>query len=151
MKYWKMEVRNKRRGRLKQNVPRRRYIVNIRSSWSDYEYKTSRKEIDMNIRELQRLPAVNLKTVKTDDVNINLVDSWSRFFESQGMSHEDAEKQALLTVTQNQTNSNLTESLIKAGYTDDQVKYFLEGRGGADNLMEGYLVAKKKNLMESGK
>ena len=142
-----MEVRNKRRGRIIQNVPRRRAhkrgvrnldyppSVNIQSSWFIHGYKTSRKEIAMNIRELQRLPSVNLKTVKNDNMNINLVESWTKLFESQGMSHDEAEKQAKLIVPHDNP-SNLTESLIKAGFTGAEAKVFIEGRGGTDNLTE---------------
>jgi hypothetical protein len=57
----------------------------------------------------------------------------------------------LKTVHNDNANINLVESLKKAGFSEDQIKYFLEGRGGSDDLTESYLAAKKKNLMEGGK
>jgi hypothetical protein len=109
--------------------------VNIHSLWFIHGYKTSRREVEMNINELLRLRPVNLKTVKTDNMNINLVESWSRFFESQGMSHEEAEKQARLTVAKD-GKGNLLDRLQLAGFTEAEANAFIEGRGGADNLTE---------------
>ena len=176
MNLWKMEARNKRRGRLIQNIPRRRAhkrgvknldyppSVNIQSSWFIHGYKTCGKEINMNIREMlkrtdetiRRSIETNKKahesirgagvTIKNFSLSSNekpenlvereeLVRSWSRLFESQGMPHDEAEKQARLTVAQD-GKGNLLESLKRAGFTDAQAKFFIEGRGGADNLTE---------------
>jgi DNA-binding protein H-NS len=159
VKIRKMKARSQYRKRLRMNAPRRGVIANIPSSWYIHGYKLDEKENEMNIQELTRfkkeptrLKNVNLKTVGGEDVYVNLVEGWTRLFESQGMSHSDAEKQAQQTVAQDQDSAgDLIESLKKAGFTEDQMKYFLEGRGGADDLTETYLEAKKKNLLEGEK
>jgi hypothetical protein len=170
MKVRKMFGRNKRRGRILQNVPHRRSIVNIRSSWSDYEYKTSREEIDMDIQELlkrteetiRRSKEVNEKAkegIRSAEETIKhltlvereeLVKSWSRLFESQGMSRDEALKQARITVTQG-GKGNLLDSLKLAGFTEAQANSFIKGRGGVDDLTDTYLASKKKELLESAK
>lgn len=62
-----------------------------------------------------------------DTIRAGLVKSWTRLFEASGMPHNKAEEQAKLSVTGEGT---LVENLQLAGFSPEEAKYFLEGRGG---------------------